>query len=122
MLEQKLINILLQYFLLPLIVSSLLTYTLSSLFAEKYIRTLLGGLIVSLILYVGYHFLGSFEMLFYSSFAILELLYLFYGLIASKSEVTTSSLFLLITSILMVLAFTGYIPKFWIIKNHIQGR
>lgn len=112
MLEQKLINILLQYFLLPLIVSSLLTYTLSSLFAEKYIRTLLGGLIVSLILYVGYHFLGSFEMLFYSSFAILELLYLFYGLIASKSEVTTSSLFLLITSILMVLAFTGYIPKF----------
>lgn len=119
MLEQELLNILIQYFLLPLIISLLSTLTLSSLFVGKYIRTLIGGLAVSLILYTSYNLLGGFEVSYYYSFAILELLYIFYGVVAGKSEVTTSSVVLLITTSLMILAFLGYIPKFWMLNKNV---
>ena len=119
MLEQELLNILIQYFLLPLIISLLSTLTLSSIFVGKYIRTLIGGLAVSLILYTSYNLLGGFEVSYYYSFAILELLYIFYGVVAGKSEVTTSSVVLLITTSLMILAFLGYIPKFWMLNKNV---
>lgn len=119
MLEQELFSIVIQYFLLPLIISLLLTFTLSSLFVGKYIKTLTGGLVASLILYTSYNLLGGFEISYYYSFAILELLYLFYGVVTGKSEVTTSSAILLIATVLMVLAFLGYIPKFWILNKNV---
>ena len=112
MLEYKLFNILIQYFMLPICTSFLLTFTLSSLLNSKYVKVVLGGLIAGVILFMTYEFFGGFEITYYYSFAVFELVYMFYGIVAKKPEVTTGSIILLITTSILILAFLGYIPKF----------
>lgn len=64
-----------------------------------------------------YEFFGGFEITYYYSFAVFELVYMFYGIVAKKPEVTTGSIILLITTSILILAFLGYIPKFWVLKK-----